>query len=44
MIERIVMKERQLAEYEKLMKEKEREEAKKTLAGVKNKHQDMLAY
>lgn len=44
MIERIVMKERQLAEYEKLMKEKEREEAKKILAGVKNKHQDMMAY
>ena len=26
------------------MKEKEREEAKKILAGVKNKHQDMMAY
>lgn len=44
MIERIVMKERQLAEYEKLMKEKEREEAKRTLAGVRSKNQDMIAY
>lgn len=38
------MKERQLAEYEKMMKEKEREESKRTLAGVKGKGQDMLAY
>ena len=44
MIERIVLKERQLAEYEKLMKEKEREEARRTLAGVRSKGQDMLAY
>ena len=44
MIERIVQKERQLAEYEKLMKEKEREEARRTLAGVRSKGQDMLAY
>ena len=26
------------------MKEKEREEAKRTLAGVKNKNQDLLSY
>jgi hypothetical protein len=38
------MKERQLAEYEKLMKEKERDEAKRTLAGVRGKNQDMIAY
>ena len=44
MIERIVQKERQLAEYEKIMKEKEREQAKRTLAGVKNKNQDLLSY
>lgn len=44
MIERIVQKERQLGEYEKLMKEKERDEARRSLAGVKNKGQDMLAY
>lgn len=44
MIERIVMKERQLAEYEKMMKEKEREEARRTLAGVRSKGQDMIAY
>ena len=44
MIERIVLKERQLAEYEKLMKEKEREEARRILAGVRSRGQDMLAY
>jgi hypothetical protein len=44
MIERIVSKEHQLADYEKLMKDKEREEARRTLAGVKNKNQDMLSY
>jgi hypothetical protein len=44
MIERIVGKERQLADYEKLMKEKERDEAQRTLAGLKNKSQDMAAY
>ena len=44
MIERIVHKERQLGEYEKQMKEKEREEAKRTLAGVKNRNQDLLSY
>ena len=44
MIERIVLKERQLAEYERLMKEKEREEAKRTLAGVKSKAHDIIAY
>jgi hypothetical protein len=44
MIERIVMKERQLAEYEKFMKEKDREEATKILAGLRKKNQDMLAY
>ncbi len=37
MIERIVAKERELAEYEKLLKEKEREEAKRVLAGFRNK-------
>jgi hypothetical protein len=44
MIERIVQKERQLAEYEKLVREKEGEEARRTLAGVKTKNQDMLSY
>lgn len=44
MIERIVAKERQLAEYEKLMKDKERDEARRTLAGVNNRHNDMQAY
>jgi len=44
MIERIVEKERQLAEYEKWMKESEREEAKRVLKGAKNKHQEMAAY
>jgi hypothetical protein len=44
MIERIVMKERQLAEYEKLMKEKDRQEAQKILAGFKKKNQDMISY
>lgn len=44
MIERIVGKERQLAEYEKLMKEKEREEARRTLAGARSKSQDMITY
>lgn len=44
MIERIVMKERQLGEYEKVMKERERGEALKILAGLKNKNQDMIAY
>ena len=44
MIERIVAKERQLAEYERKMKEKEREETKRTLAGTKDRHKDSLAY
>lgn len=44
MIERIVAKERQLAEYEKLMKDKERDEARRTLAGAQNRHADMQAY
>lgn len=44
MIERIVAKEGQLAEYEKVMKEREREEAKRTLAGVKKQGNDMAAY
>ena len=39
-----MQKERQLGEYEKVMKEKEREEARRALAGLKNKKEDMLAY
>ena len=44
MIERIVAKERELAEYEKLLKEKEREEAKRVLAGFRNKGTELAAY
>lgn len=44
MIERIVHKERQLAEYEKQLKEKEREESKKALQGFKNKNQELMSY
>lgn len=44
MIERVILKERQLAELEKLMKEKEREETKKALQGFKNKNLEMVAY
>ena len=44
MIERIVAKERQLADYEKLMKDRDREEARRVLASLRNKNQDMLAY
>lgn len=38
MIERIVAKERELAEFEKYLKEKDREEARKVLAGARNKN------
>lgn len=44
MIERIVAKERELAEYEKLLKEREREEARKVLAGFRNKNLELAAY
>ena len=44
MVERIVQKEQQLAQYEKFMKEKEREEARKTLAGVKSKGHELAQY
>jgi len=44
MIERIVAKERELAEYEQMLKEKEREESKKVLAGFRNKNHEMASY
>lgn len=37
MIERIVAKERELAEYEKYMKQQEREEARRVLKSIKNR-------
>ena len=44
MIERIVMKERELAEYEKYMKEQEREEARRVLMSIKNRSSEIAAY
>ena len=44
MIERIVQKERQLLELEKMMRQQEKEEAKRILAGMKNRNSEMEAY
>jgi hypothetical protein len=44
MIQRILDKERELAELEKDQKFKYREEARKTLSGFKNRTQDMVNY
>ena len=44
MIQRIVEKQRQLAEYEKYMREQEKEEAKRTLKAIKNRNAEMAAY
>ena len=44
MIERIVAKERQLIEFEKMMKDHEREEAKRVLNSIKNRSSEMAAY
>jgi hypothetical protein len=44
MIQRILDKERELAELEKGQKFKYKEEAQKTLSGFKNRTQDMVNY
>jgi hypothetical protein len=44
MIQRILEKERELAELEKEQRLKNREEARKTLSSFKNRTQDMVAY
>lgn len=44
MIQRILEKEKLLAELEKEQKIKNREEARKTLSGFKNRTQDMANY
>lgn len=44
MIERIVEKERQLAQYEKYMREQEKEEARRILQGMKSRNSEMEAY
>ena len=41
MIQRIVQKERQLAEYEKYMREQEKEEARRILQGMKSRNNEM---
>lgn len=38
MIERIVAKERELAELEKTMRQQEKDEARRILAGMKNRN------
>lgn len=44
MIERIVSKERELVELEKYMRQQEKEEARRVLAGMKNRNAEMAAY
>lgn len=44
MIERIVSKERELAELEKMMRQQEKEEARRILAGMKNRNAELAAY
>ena len=44
MIERVVAKEREIAEYEKLMKDHEREESKRLLKSIKNRSSELAAY
>lgn len=41
MIERIVEKERQLAEYEKYMRDQERDESRRILQGMKSRNSEM---
>ena len=44
MIERIVAKERELAELEKTMRQQQKQEARRILAGMKNRNAEMAAY
>ena len=44
MIERIVAKEREIAEYEKLMKDHERGEAQRLLKSIKNRSSELAVY
>lgn len=44
MIERIVEKERQLVEYERFMRQQDKEEARRVLASVKDRGAEMAAY